>query len=75
MRLLSGKKTKCLSGPLAPTQRHPDDATGGYRAEQRVEIGRDGEVHASWERGPDGLRIRIRIGGEAAIVARGELLL
>jgi len=53
--------------------RHPEDATGGYRAEQGVEIGRDGEVHASWDRGPDGLRIRI--GGEAAIVARGELLL
>ena len=53
--------------------KHPGEATGGYLAEQGIEIGRDGEVHASWER--DGDALRVRIGGEAAVVARGQLFL
>ena len=53
--------------------KHPDQASGSYVAEQGMEIGRDGEVHASWER--DGDVLRVRIGGEAAVVASGKLFL
>jgi PhzF family phenazine biosynthesis protein len=53
--------------------RHPDQASGSYVAEQGMEIGRDGEVHASWER--DGDVLRVRIAGEAAVVASGKLFL
>jgi predicted PhzF superfamily epimerase YddE/YHI9 len=42
-------------------------------SEQGIEIGRDGEVHASWERGGDPMHVHI--GGEAAIVASGQLFL
>lgn len=51
--------------------KHADDATGSYIAEQGIEIGRDGEIHASWEREGDALRVRI--GGEAAVSASGQL--
>lgn len=51
--------------------KHPDTSSGGYIAEQGIEIERDGEVHASWER--DGNSLRIRIGGQAAVAARGKL--
>lgn len=48
--------------------RHIDaTAAGSYVAEQGIEIGRDGLIHASW--GPEG----IRIGGAAAVSARGQL--
>ncbi len=50
---------------------HPDDTVGAYVAEQGIEIGRDGEIHASWEREGDALRIRIA--GEAAVSASGQL--
>jgi PhzF family phenazine biosynthesis protein len=50
---------------------YPEDATGDYLAEQGIEIGRDGEIHASWSRKGDALEIRI--GGEAATVASGQL--
>lgn len=50
---------------------HPDDTVGAYVAEQGIEIGRDGEVHASWER--EGDTLRIRIAGEAAVSASGQL--
>lgn len=53
--------------------KHPDQAAGSYVAEQGIEIGRDGEVHASWER--DGDALRVRIGGEAAVAASGQLFL
>ncbi len=53
--------------------RHPGEASGSYVAEQGIEIGRDGEIHASWER--DGDALRIRIAGEAAVVASGQLFL
>jgi len=53
--------------------KHPEQAAGHYVAEQGIEIGRDGEIHASWER--DGDVLRIRIGGEAAIAARGQLFM
>lgn len=53
--------------------KHPDQASGSYVAEQGIEIGRDGEIHASWER--DGETLRVRIGGKAAVVARGLLFL
>lgn len=51
--------------------KHAGDAAGSYIAEQGIEIGRDGEIHASWEREGDALRVRI--GGEAAVVASGQL--
>lgn len=51
--------------------KHPDEAAGSYIAEQGIEIGRDGTVHASWEREGDALRIRI--GGEGVVVAAGQL--
>lgn len=51
--------------------RHADVAAGGYIAEQGIEIGRDGEVHASWRR--DGEALRIMIAGDAATVASGQL--
>ncbi|RAZ86909.1 PhzF family phenazine biosynthesis protein [Cereibacter johrii] len=44
---------------------------GGYLAEQGVDMGRRGQVHAGWERTADGLRITV--GGAACIVLRGEL--
>jgi PhzF family phenazine biosynthesis protein len=51
--------------------KHAGEASGSYLAEQGIEIGRDGEVHASWAR--DGEALRVRIGGEAAVVASGKL--
>jgi len=51
--------------------KHAGEAAGGYVAEQGIEIGRDGEVHASWEREDDALRVLI--GGEAAVAASGKL--
>lgn len=53
--------------------RYPDRDSFQYWAEQGIEIERDGEVHASWERSGD--RLAIRIGGEAVTVASGQLLL
>lgn len=53
--------------------KHPAEMTGGYVAEQGIEIGRDGEVHASWARGEAGT-LSVRIGGEAAVSAAGQLL-
>lgn len=53
--------------------KHPEEAVGSYLAEQGIEIGRDGEIHASWVR--DGGALRIRIGGEAAVAAIGQLFL
>lgn len=54
--------------------KHPGEVAGHYLAEQGIEIGRDGEVHASWERGEAGT-LRVRIGGRAAVSASGQLLL
>jgi PhzF family phenazine biosynthesis protein len=51
--------------------RHAGAAAGSYIAEQGVEIGRDGEVHASWRR--DGEALRILIAGDATTVASGQL--
>ena len=51
--------------------KHTDEAAGRYLAEQGIEIGRDGEIHASWER--DGDSFRIHVGGEAAVSASGKL--
>ena len=51
--------------------KHADETTGSYVAEQGIEIGRDGEVHASWERTSKNLSLRI--GGEAAVSASGRL--
>ena len=53
--------------------KHPSQVSGCYVAEQGIEIGRDGEIHASWHR--DGDALRVRIGGEAAVVASGKLFL
>jgi PhzF family phenazine biosynthesis protein len=53
--------------------KHPGEASGSYVAEQGIEIGRDGEVHASW--GRDGDALCVRIGGEATVVASGKLFL
>ena len=51
--------------------KHAGEEAGGYLAEQGLEIGRDGEVHASWTR--DGDHLEVKIGGEAAVVASGRL--
>lgn len=51
--------------------KHPQKTEGSYLAEQGVEIGRDGEVHVSWRR--DGDALQVRVGGEAAVAARGQL--
>ncbi|AAV90569.1 PhzF-like isomerase [Zymomonas mobilis subsp. mobilis ZM4 = ATCC 31821] len=51
--------------------KHAGDPAGSYIAEQGIEIGRDGEIHASWER--DGENLRVRIGGQAAVSASGQL--
>jgi PhzF family phenazine biosynthesis protein len=51
--------------------KHPEEASISYVAEQGIEIGRDGEIHASWER--DGDALHIRIGGEAVVAASGQL--
>ena len=51
--------------------KHAEEAAGSYVAEQGIEIGRDGEIHASWEREDDVLRVYI--GGEAAVAASGKL--
>jgi len=51
--------------------KHADETGGSYIAEQGIEIGRDGEIHASWER--EGETLRVRIGGEAAVSASGQL--
>ena len=51
--------------------KHTDEAAGSYLAEQGIEIGRDGEIHASWQRNGDSLRVHI--GGEAAVSASGQL--
>lgn len=71
-------KTQCVipsgNGSVAAfiaRHKHAGDATGSYVAEQGIEIDRDGEIHASWER--EGEVLRIRIGGEAAVSASGEL--
>lgn len=53
--------------------KQPEDDSASYMAEQGIEIGRDGLVHASWER--DAEALRVRIGGEAAVSARGQLTL
>jgi PhzF family phenazine biosynthesis protein len=53
--------------------KHAGEDSGSYVAEQGIEIGRDGEVHALWDR--HGEALRIRIGGEAAVAARGQLFL
>lgn len=52
--------------------RHAGERSGRYLAEQGIEIGRDGQVHASWER--EGGELRVRIAGAAAVVASGQLL-
>lgn len=51
--------------------RHGDEVAGGYIAEQGIEIGRDGEVHASWRR--EAGTTLIMIGGAAVTVASGQL--
>lgn len=48
-----------------------NDITGSYIAEQGIEIVRDGEIHASWVY-EDG-QLRIRIGGQAAVSASGQI--
>ncbi len=51
----------------------PGRRAGHYLAEQGLEIGRDGLVHASWDYVDD--RICVRIAGAAVTCARGRLLL
>lgn len=55
--------------------RHLDttEVVGAYRAEQGIEIGRDGTVHLSWKR--EGETLEIKVGGQAVTVLRGKLLL
>jgi len=51
--------------------KHAGKDGGSYLAEQGIEIGRDGEIHASWERANSSLRVKIA--GEAAVFASGQL--
>lgn len=51
--------------------KHAGEVVGGYVAEQGIEIGRDGQIYASWQR--EGESLSIRIGGEAAVSASGRL--
>jgi PhzF family phenazine biosynthesis protein len=51
--------------------KHGAAAAGAYIAEQGIEIGRDGLVHASWRR--DGDALRIMIGGAAVTVMSGQI--
>ncbi len=53
--------------------KHAGETSGSFRAEQGIEIGRDGDIHASWERDSAGLRVMI--GGAAVTVAIGQLYL
>lgn len=50
---------------------YPDQQTGSYLAEQGVEIARDGLVHVSFVR--EGDRLKVMVGGEAAVSASGKL--
>lgn len=52
-------------------QKHAGEAAGNYVAEQGVEIGRDGEIHASWEH--EGEALRVWIGGKAGVSTSGQL--
>jgi len=67
-----GSGNGCVTAYLA-RHKHAGEASGAYVAEQGVEIGRDGVIHASWER--EGQALRVRIGGQAAVFARGEIAL
>lgn len=51
--------------------KHAGEAGGSYVAEQGMEIGRDGEVYASWQRSGD--ELKVHIGGQAAVAASGRL--
>jgi PhzF family phenazine biosynthesis protein len=65
-----GSGNGCVAAFLAE-RKHSGDLEGAYLAEQGVEIGRRGEVHASWQR--DGDRLRIKIGGAAVTILSGQL--
>lgn len=65
-----GSGNGCVAAFVA-RYKHDGEAAGAYRAEQGVEIGRNGEVRAAWTR-TDG-RLQIRIGGQTATVATGTL--
>jgi PhzF family phenazine biosynthesis protein len=51
--------------------KHASEGEGAYIAEQGIEIGRDGIVHAGWRREGDALRILV--GGAAVTVMSGQL--
>jgi len=51
--------------------KHANESRGSYIAEQGIEIGRDGEVHASWTRNGD--QLKLHIGGRAVVAASGQL--
>nr|WP_314074459.1 PhzF family phenazine biosynthesis protein [uncultured Roseococcus sp.] len=51
--------------------RHAAQKADSYVAEQGIELGRDGEIHASWERGE--AAVSVRIAGAAVTVASGQL--
>lgn len=51
--------------------KHAGEREGAYIAEQGIEIGRDGTVHAGWRREGDALRIMV--GGAAVTVMSGQI--
>jgi len=51
--------------------KHPRQPEGAYVAEQGIELGRDGTVHAAWRREGDALRVTIA--GTAVTVMSGQL--
>lgn len=52
--------------------RDTTEPRGAYRAEQGIEIGRNGTVHVAWERKNGS--IEVKVGGQAATVMEGRLL-
>ncbi|MEE3662254.1 PhzF family phenazine biosynthesis protein [Brenneria sp. g21c3] len=65
-----GSGNGCVAAFVA-RHKHTGEAEGSYVAEQGIEINRDGKIYASWEH--EGGALRVRIGGEAAVAASGQL--
>ena len=65
-----GSGNGCVASYIA-CHKHAEESAGSYQAEQGIEIDRNSRIHASWER--EGESLRIRIGGEAATFASGQV--
>ena len=65
-----GSGNGCVTAYIA-RHKHAANQAGSYMAEQGIEIGRDGLIHASWTYENEALRVHI--GGQAAVSASGQL--